>query len=822
MKAYLAAVLAWTVAAAVVFLPLGGPGVQPARAASGMEVEGPKRFDPATGQDGAPGRVTVSQANDLRNQVVHVSWTGLTPTVDFMNQPVQVISPFAGGVYYAIRIYQCKGENPRIIDCYGSTLYGGDESKGFLQDTPEAGTSPEFPSNMVIAATRPDGTGEADIELWTATQSQGLGCDSTHKCSLVIEPNYGGDTMGAGSYPEFAINCDDHSADMDFNFDTASDASFRLRPIDTNYMTGEACAWKRHITVPLDFAPTPDACTAGDADFSAIGLEMADRAMQQWRTGGCLDADPLRVQYSVGNGEPQARASFLRRSGADVALTSVPSTDPPTRPYVYAPLANSAVSVVFVIDDSATHRQVRRVRLNQRLLAKMLTQTYRQYNTDDTETVRGNPLCIFDDEEFRKLNAETAPGVTWPGCGNVANSAPIVVGGTTDLVHRLTEWIAADPDAGQFLQGAPDPWGTRVNTRFLPPAFTGYPVDSFQALDYSGQNNHKQYEWNPVLGGLGQVLRMVLENRLSCQLPYVNADGQHEKCFTMPPGSRALFAVMDSGGAQAMNLPEVELPNGAGQFTTPTITSMQAAAKDMPFDETTGTQQLPYDEEDSAYAKDPKAYPLTMVQYAMLPTEGLGQAKAAAVSRFVRTVTDPGQGQVYGRAPGQLAFGYAALTKAQTAQAKAAADHVAAQDGGTPGKPADTGTEGGGGSGSDGGGTGGSTGGSSGGLGGSVGGTDGTGTGDAGTASGTGTGTGSGAVQVAASGRPSGSASPGPATAPVGQAAPDRAGTARLLLPVILATGAVLLVGGPAALFLGGTPAGANLRRGAGRLWLRL
>ncbi|MFD0561416.1 hypothetical protein ACFQ2M_04830 [Kitasatospora saccharophila] len=243
------------------------------------------------------------------------------------------------------------------------------------------------------------------------------------------------------------------------------------------------------------------------------------------------------MQYSVGNGEPQARASFLRRSGADVALTSVPDTEPPTRPYAYAPLANSAVSVVFVIDDGATHRQVRRVRLNQRLLAKMLTQTYRQYNADDTDTVRGNPLCVFDDEEFRKLNAEVAPDVTWPGCGNVANSAPIVVGGTTDLVHRLTEWIAADPDAAQFLHGAADPWGTHVNTEFLPPGFAGYPVDSFQPLDYSGQNNHKQYEWNPVLGGLGQVLRMVLENRLSCQLPYVDDTGQHPKCFTMPPAA---------------------------------------------------------------------------------------------------------------------------------------------------------------------------------------------------------------------------------------------------------------------------------------------
>ncbi|QKW18367.1 hypothetical protein HUT16_04175 [Kitasatospora sp. NA04385] len=825
MRAYLAAVLAWTLAAAVVFLPLGGPGVQPARAASGTTVEGPARFDPGTGTDGPRGTVTVSQVNDLRNQVVHVSWTDLTPTVDFMNQPVPIIAPLAPGVYYAVRIYQCRGDKPQVTDCYGSTLYGGDPAKGFLQQRPEAGSAPEFASNMVIAATRPDGTGEADIELWTSAQSQTLGCDATHKCSLVIEPNYGGDSLGANAYPDVVINCDDHTRDIDFDIDTASDASFlqTTRGNQAGFPAGESCAWQRHVTVPLEFAPTPDSCTAGDSDFSAIGLEMADRAMQQWRTGSCLESDPLRVQYSVGNGEPQARSAFLRRSGADVALTSIPSSDPPTRPYVYAPLANTAVSVVFVIDDSSTHRQVRRVRLNQRLLAKMLTQTYRHYNADDTDTVRGNPLCMFDDEEFRKLNADVAPDVTWPACGNVANTEPVVVGGTTDLVHRLTEWIVADPDAAQFLQGAADPWGTRINTKFLPSSFPGYPVDSFQTLDYSGLNNHKQYEWNPVLGGLGQVLRMVLENRLSCQLPYVNADGQHDKCFAMAPGSRALFAVMDSGGAQAMNLPEAELPNGAGAFTTPTITAMRAAAQDMPFDEATGTQRLPYDDGNSAYAKDPKAYPLTMVQYAMVPTEGLGGAKAAAVSRFVSSVTDPGKGQVYGRGPGQLAVGYADLTKAQVSQAKSAADHVAAQDSAQPGKAPGTEVDGGGSGGSTGGGSG-STGGT-GGSGGS-GGTGGTGPyGDGGSGSTGGDTGGAGAAgataqSAAASGPPGSSASPGLAAAR--SAAADRAGMARLLLPVILATGAVLLVGGPAALFLGGTTAGANLRRGTGRLWSRL
>ncbi|WP_180290384.1 hypothetical protein [Streptomyces sp. TLI_171] len=831
MKAYLAAVLAWAVAAAVVFLPLGGPGVQPAQAASGTTVPGPARWNPADWTEGPNGTITVSQTTDLSNQVVHVSWTGFTPTVDVFGAPVDiVINPHNGAgqidtnAHYAVRIYQCRGENPSVTDCYGSSLYGADPAKGFLQPAPAGGiTTPEFPSNMAIAATRPDGSGEADIELWTAQQSQTLGCDPTHKCSLVVEPNYGGDPIGAYSYPDSHIDCDDHSPDADTFFDTATDATLYRNMLGDGPVawSGEACAWARHITVPLDFAPTPDACPAGGAAFSAVGLEMADRAVQQWRAGICRGSEPLTVQYSVGNGEPQARGSFLRRAGADIALTSIADGNPPTRPYVYAPLANSAISVVFVLDDGASHRQIRRVRLNQRLLAKMLTQTYLHWTADDTESVKGNPICLFDDQEFRRLNADIATGVAWPSCNNSANTVPVVVGGTTDLVHRLTEWIVADPDAAQFLQGAPDPWGTHLNTKYLPSAFSGYPVDVFQARDFSGTNNHKQYEWNPVLAGLGQVLRMTLEYRLSCLNPVVGSSGQHDKCLTMVSGQRAMFAIMDSGDAQAMSLPEAELPNPAGGFTTPTITSMQAAVRDMPYDEATGTQHLPYDDGDSAYAKDAAAYPLTMVQYAMLPTEGLDRAKAEAVSRFVATVTDPAKGQVYGRKPGQLAVGYAGLTKTQIARATAAAGHVAAQDGATPGQSADPGADGGGSGGSGGTGGGSSTGGGAGGNpGGGGSGTTG-GLLDGGSGS-TGAGSGAAGGQAASGARPSGSASPTLGAAAVGQAAADRAGMARLLLPVILATGAVLLVGGPAALFLGGTAAGANLRRGTGRFWSRL
>ncbi|WP_073809869.1 hypothetical protein [Kitasatospora sp. CB01950] len=826
MQAWLAAVLTWALGAAAVLLPLGGTGVQPAQAAAGTTVPGPARWDPLTWTTGPAGSVTVTPTSGLGNQVLHVTWSGFTPTVDADFQPVPVVlnphgnSGFDKVARYPVRIYQCRGEKPQITDCYGSSLYNADPAKGFLQPFPAPGTTtPEFPSNMAIAATRPDGSGEADIEVWTAQQSQTLGCDPTHKCSLVIEANYGGDSVGAYQWPAGEINCDDHSGDSDGLFNTASDNVVAFENTGgKRYASGEACAWANHVTVPLNFGPTPAACAAKNADFSAIGLEMADRAVQQWRTGLCQGGnDPLTVQYTSGGGEPQARSAFLRRAGGDIALTSVPDRDPAARPYTYAPLANSAVSVVFLVDDGASHRQIRTLKLNQRLLAKMLTQSYRLDAGDETDSVKGNAVCLFADPEFLQLNPSGDNGPTWPGClagGTFAATAPIVVGGTTDLVTRLTTWIAADPDAAQFLQGAADPWGMHIDAKYLRSSYPGFPVDAFQPQDFTGppsRPNWKQYEWNPVLGGLGQVLRMTLEVRPSCLNPD-EVQGQHAKCISQDNGKRALFAVMDAGQAQAMSLPEAQLPNPAGGFTTPTIASMQAAAADMPVDAATGTQQLPYSDADSAYAKDPKAYPLTMVQYAMLPTQGVAPDKAAAIARFVRTVTDPAKGQIYGRQPGQLAVGFGGLTTGQVTAAKTAAGHVAAQDSALPGNQTAPGN-----------GSGDGNGGNSGGGSGNGGGAGNPGTGALGNPADAPAGDNAPGDNSGGGGaKPSGSASPTLGATAVGQAAADRAGLARLLLPVILATGAVLLVGGPAALLLGGTPAGAELRRRTGRLRDRL
>ncbi|MEV6977610.1 hypothetical protein [Kitasatospora sp. NPDC093806] len=929
-KGLLAVGLAWAVAGVSAILPLGAGTVTEAVAASATTVTGPPVWIPATGKYGPTGKVTVSETANLTNQVVHVSWEGFTPTVDPAGKPVKYVKLDSNTrkELYAVRVYQCRGKNPTVFDCYGSTHYGNDAAKGFLQPQPAAGTrTPEFPFNGGVRVTGPDGRGEADIELWTSQESQTLGCDATHDCSLVVEANYGGDALG-WSTEDGSINCQDHSLDnpsISGYFAMASEATFNMgAAADDTWNPGEACAWANRVVVPLSFAPTAGECASTTIDLDVAGLAMANRALQQWRAGFCQGAAPLGVSYIPSTGEPQARAAFRNKRGPDLALTALPDTEPATRPHVYVPLATSSVSVVYVVDDTANSKQIKRLNLTPRLLAKMLTQSYTLAPGQPIDSVAGNPTCIFEDPDFLAVNQlDATSGERWPTCtasGSPADSAPIVLSGTTDLIYQLTSWITADPEAARFLQGSSDPWGMHLNSFYLRPAFQGYPVDTIQVQDYSGPGHWKQFEINPLNGGLAAVARNVLQNKSTCQLPVVDADGKHAACPAVDPGRRGMFAIMDSGQAKAYSFPEAALRNPAGQFVAPTLDSLQAAVDTMQTDPATATQRLPYGSVGSEFARSAKAYPLTVVQYAMAPTGGLSEERAKAASEFLRRVTDRGEGQRYGVEPGHLAVGFLGLTPAQLDQAQDAVKHVAAQDGKYPGNqnppapeptptptpestptPAPTtggdgGTSGTGGtggtpvSGTTGGGTSGSvdgtgttgtagatgTGGTTGSTGGTGsvtsavdGSTDTTGSGSTGSgstgsgstgsassgsggsgSSGSGIGTGSGSLAgttgavpapAAGAGTPAPAAKPtaAPAASPAatsstagrpiaaapvaaGAPAPDRSGSARLLLPIALIAGVVLLVGGPAALLLAGTPAGARAAAGASGLWARL
>ncbi|SEL03601.1 hypothetical protein [Streptacidiphilus jiangxiensis] len=809
--------------------PAAGAAVA-AAGGSAVTVQGPPVWQPAKGTYGPRGTVTVAQTRNLTDQVVHVSWTGFTPTVNSDGSPA-LVDPgvanvqVASSIFYGVRVYECRGTTPAVTDCYGSTQYGATASKGFQQPQPPAGsTTPEFPSNEVLAVTRPDGTGEADIEVWTAHESQTLGCDPKHACSLVIEPNYGGDAIGVAQFLGAANpGCGNHTWDTDIpdGVTEASDANFAASDFETTNADGEQCAWNNRVVVPLGFASTPTDCQARAADFSVQGLEMASRIMQSWRSGFCQGSSPISVQYTSTGGEPQARQAFLNRVGPDVALTAYPDTSPAPRPYVYAPLATNGIVVAFRVDDSKTGVPITSMKLNARLLAKQLTQSYvGSINPDEYDSTKGNPACIYEDPEFLKLNPTGTDGPNWPSCSsaNAGAALPIVVGGTTDLVQQLTSWIAADPDAASFLAGQPDPWGMHVDTHYLKPAFAGYPVNAFIPQDQSASTGtgdpkpSKTYEWVPQLGGLVQVARGILAAQPASLQWSPDQTGNHPRITPELVGSRSVMAVVDAGQAAAFSLPQAQLLNPAGAYVGPGTASLGAAVGDMATNPSTGTAMLPYTSPSSTgFATDKQAYPLTTVQYAMLPTQGVQAAKVAKIVAFLDRAGSPTGGQQAGFQPGQLAPGFVPLTAAQRAQLTAATCDLQRQDGQKPGNQSATspcsnrsGSGGGAGTaGTTGGGTAGGT------TGGTAAGTTGGATG--GTASGTGT-SGGAKPQALAS------------TQPVAVGTPDlnRVGGQRLLLPILLIAGAVLLVGGPATLVLTGTDAGTQLWRGSRRTWRSL
>jgi hypothetical protein len=118
------------------------------------------------------------------------------------------------------------------------------------------------------------------------------------------------------------------------------------------------------------------------------------------------------------------------------------------------------------------------------------------------------------------------------------------------------------------------------------------------------------------------------------------------------------------------HFPTAEIPNAAGAYVRPTSTAMAAALSHMVGDGS-GTLQV------NLKNTDPRAYPLTMVIYAMAPTSGLSSAKAHAIARFIDYAVGPGQ--TPGAGPGHLPAGYLPLTAKLRAQARKAAAQIAAQ-----------------------------------------------------------------------------------------------------------------------------------------------
>ena len=594
--------------------PAGASAQTVARAASGaVTVPAPGAGDQAT--------VTVSKAKDLVNQTVRVSWTGFRPSSAERLQNAG--DSLDTTTQFPVRVYECRGTDPASSsDCYGSPGFHGIPATAntpaipavpsftYPGQTSATDATPDGPANWQDNITHPDGSGEVTIQVFTKRESAGLGCDIDSPCSIVVVPNYG--------RPQGAA-------------EDVLDAPW---------------AWARRTVVPLAFQSVADACGIGGASLGVEGSPMVADLLASWRGSTCtLPSNAVNLDYTS-IGEEQTRGD-VASSVTDVGLVINPldADAASTAGVVYSPVSTTGLVVAFQIDD-AQGRPVTSLRLNARLVAKLITASYR---TGGDPAVANNPTNIFHDPEFLKLN----PGVDWPD-GSPGNHV-LLLGDLSDSTGALTTWIDSNPAARAFLKGKPDPWGMTVNTNYkkIPLPFSTFPL-----LDQEASASFAPIQ------GMDAVARQLS----IAQFPgaFVAEEGGVNVTIKPPrqnPGSREVIGIIDAADASRFLMSTAALQNHSGAFVKPTTTSFLDAIKHSKVNADGVTRSV------DLSSKDKGIYPLTLQVSAALSTKA-DKATRTKMADFLDYVDGPGQ--VPGDEVGKLPDGHAPLTSAQLAQVRTA------------------------------------------------------------------------------------------------------------------------------------------------------
>jgi hypothetical protein len=661
-------------------------------------------------------KVTVSQTKNLIHQVITVSWTGGAPTLPARND---------FGVNF-LQIMQCWGDDPdgpdrtqcqfgglwpvqnigfyvssraattgSVVDPRETFALPGDSFGPayvpfWAVDRPRPTVASDKNSNdffdaqvtneIPLAGTRVDGTGEEFFEVETVREAAGLGCGDPvvtaagttkgRSCWLVIVPR--GNTEVNGST-------------LTGNGDSRQYTS----PLSqTN--------WDNRLIVPLEFQPVGQACPLGAPERRVIGHELAADAVTSWQPALCGGGGAL-FSYSQLT-DDVTRDKVLDGSTPGLALLTnpiPPQSVPPAHPLVYAPVALSGLTIAFNIeqvprsnappaDKNRAGQRFLSMKLTPRLVAKLLTQSYRKAVVIVPDAIKRNPLGLTQDPEFLALNPEYQ-GFTDP---NSAPSDVLVQLDGSDLISLLWSWVQADPDASAFLRGVPDENGMVV-----------HPLNQGLALPASTVPRNDQSCRDDVDFTTGLTLRSCTSDlhpftkdmhdagssasRGDSQARTPKVTGNivlPTKVARQSPGNRALLAVVDTATATRYGLPTAALRNAKGEFVTATAASLLAGEKAMKPGAVAGVRVSDPTTTDSA------AYPLTALSYAVTSPSTLEAAAGKDYAAFLRYAAGPGQQP--GLEPGQLPLGMVPLPDELKAQTAAAAATVEAQAGKTSKSPA--------------------------------------------------------------------------------------------------------------------------------------
>lgn len=704
--------------------------------------------------------IVVNQTANLGNQAVSISWSGAEPTVraggaDFAEHFLQVMQCWSEPGATGPEPEQCvAGATDGIFGGRNGALFG---AGGFADDRviargdfesfdPDDGAfdpatnwlyrsfrsvtgatigihvntsfSPAVESGdywlntlfnatttneIVGGRTRPDGTGEELFEVTTGRESSGLGCGQA------VLPGAGGER----EIPDCWLVIVPRGSAADENRGTIDDANWARNPAVMTSPLSPA-AWENRIAIPLGFNPVDTPCNLNDEQRRIVGSELLVRAVASWQPALC--ATPGLPPYGYASAG-DASARFQLVSGAagapGMAVTSrplPPTSVSPDDPVTYAPLSLSSLVIGFNVEripdvetagpDSERLRGVRVAELNltPRLVAKLLTQSYRQQTSiagqapPDYDWAQDNPGHLDQDPDFLRFNPEFE--LLRPS--NTKNFGGLVLAaGTSDAAQQVWEWILADPEARRWLDGEPDEFGMTVNPVYATTAAAnragvpfGEPVpQTFPKSDPYCYEAPPQGpggrvvppalcggDWLPYASSFrdaAQRTRAANDGARTTRDPEAfssdrvwRPDGPHRL------GTRSMLSLVDSPTAAQYGLQTARLSragdNGDGRtFVAPDAAGMAA-----------GVESMAPSDEPAVLVPDPlvqsaAAYPLTALTYAAVTPLSLDEQARAEYAAFIEYAA--GDGQVAGLEIGRLPPGYSTLPPSLRDQAIEAA-----------------------------------------------------------------------------------------------------------------------------------------------------
>ena len=574
------------------------------------------------------------------------------------------------------------------------------------------------PGNTTYGVTDLKGNGSTSFVITTAETNASLGCSAKVACSLVVIPIMGISCDAAANSLPPADRPPSPTAAFAECSQTGNYAPGQIATpsqltghFESLAVSGElwwsASNWRNRIMVPLTFAAPSNVCALVNSStpVQIFGSYLLLGATQQWEPHFCLNRKLFSLEHVI-TSEPEAQ-NFLQAGTIDAAFQGAPPETPFTGPVVQAPTAVTGFAIVFDIVDK-NGQQFTTLRLDARLLAKLLTESYAETTAmfgdkaiQNPTTGLPNPLNISDDPEFRALN----PGIpTVIGDLAIASSATLLVqSADSDAMWSLSSYINSDPEARAWLNGRPDPWGMVVNSKYKG---IKLPVTQWPLLDTYVPPTLAQQGIDPCLAAskipwLSLVASPVESMAtITLDLQYNVSDSEigcndgtppsFESVGQEIPGQTFILGLTSLADAHQFGLNTASLETQGGStsnakfstsagrsFAAPSDESMRAAVAMMQPDPTIGSWTVPYSRMRTAVAGK-SAYPGTMLISTDVLTHGVPKSLAHDYGEFLSFVA--GAGQRPGFANGDLPPGYLPMTAAAGAAKMIAYTRLATSD----------------------------------------------------------------------------------------------------------------------------------------------